>query len=99
MKKILFAFSMLVMAVPSYSFANEGAALPAAEEMNEAVVEDPAAPHRPRWGYACVATNLRRQRFLGRGWNLGRARQAALYSCQRRSFFRCWVQSCHRTRW
>ena len=100
MKKILFAFSMLVMTVPSISFANEGTALPAADEMNEATDENlEAAPRwRPRQYYTCVATNFRRQRFVGRDWNLNRARNEALRSCNRRSFLRCWVQSCYRSR-
>lgn len=105
MKKILFAISMLVMTVPSFSFANEAneniGNLPATDEMNEATSEDATADHwrRPRFRYTCVATNFRRQRFVGRDWNLNRARNEALRSCNRRSFLRCWVQSCYRSRW
>jgi hypothetical protein len=105
MKKILFAFSMLVMTLPTFSFANEVVALPGAEETEVDLTADRRDDwRRPRWPrqeFTCVAQNRLRQRFAGRDWNLRQAQREALMQCQRRGFGRflgCRLLGCRRTR-
>lgn len=110
MKKILFAFSMLVMTLPTFSFANEGAALPAAEETADLTARhdnDDRRDHdwrRPRWPrneFTCVAQNRLRQRFVGRAFHPRRAQMEALRTCEARSWGgrwnRCHIVGCRRT--
>ena len=54
-----------------------------------------APPYNSRWGFRCVAENIRRQRFTGRGPTMQSARNRAVRNCDYRSAH-CRIVRCYR---